>query len=332
MQTPSDSVMAKMEREPKEDQRSAEYVAAEAELRRKLDSRKKTIGETTFNRGVYTGIGWVVNEIGSMKFTSIFQRSNNRWVGKPAFERLSESLGKHIKGGKKTAEDFLVWAALNFVGCFVVPAIKVMDDHKAAIVKKLNHVFDNGNKSDSEIAARDKEVDMAIACEPSQSWTSLIVGRLAAMTVAIGTGTFIFGQKSKKDGLTGNDRLKHYFDKGASNGTHWVGEKIGSKKLQAIADLSKPNYTNRPQPQPQELNSFHYYAGLAGPETLGCAITSVVLEAVSKYTAKKNPRFKDADLRAKTLAEIVDKKRHVDVPYAKHADKVMLEKPQELSL
>lgn len=291
-----------------------EEKAAAAELENKLKHREKTRGEKWYNRGVYTGIGWVANEIGSMAFTGMFERGNNKIFGRERFEQWAEKLAPKfnktdLTKGRAKAKDMLMWASLNVVGSLVVPAIKIVDGHKAFWVKKLNHWFDDKNMSQEQVAARDREVAIALAAEPTQSWTTLIIGRLVGMAAAISNGTYILGYKNKKDpnAMSGNDHIKHYFDKGLSA----VGSKIGIK----AATTGKNNFETRPQPAAHEMNAFHYYAGLAGPETVGCAVTSVILEGVSKPLAKKlDPHVRDQKLRNETIREIALKKRKSITP------------------
>lgn len=286
------------------------------DLKKKLDNRPKTIGEKIFNRGVYTGIGWGANEVGSMYFTGMFERGPGKYLGKEGFERASQWMVKAFRMKDKphgggivpahdSAKNLLMWASLNFIGCFVVPAIKIMDGHKGEIVKKLNHAFDNNGKSEAEIAARDKEVAEAIACEPTQSWTTLALGRAAAMTAAIGIGHGVLQKR-------GNQWMKEKFD-GAASG---IAKSVGMGHL-AAGDRTLPN---------DRLSPFHYYAQLAGPETLGCATSSVTLELASKYFSKKWPRVKDP----KICAEVVAREEAAKATRGAHTAKLAAETKETL--
>ncbi len=267
-------------------------AAVEGALKEKLHNRKKSIGERIFNRGVYTGIGFGANEVGSLIFTGMFERGPGKYLGRHGFERGGAWLAKCITpikekinlqpmthaGGKK----LLMWISLNFIGCFVVPAIRIMDGYKFGIVKKLNHMFGSSGMDEQTMAARDREVEEAVACEPVQSWTTLVLGRLAAMGAAIGLGYGILGER-------GNEKLESAFNTGSS----WTAKKIGLGRFTA-GDRTPPAH---------ERSRFHYYTGLAGPETLGCTTSSIVLEVASKYFAKKMPSFKNKELRAEVLAK-----------------------------
>jgi len=262
-----------------------------------LEKRKKTLGERIFNWSVYQGVGWGANEVGSMAFTGMFERGKNKFVGEKRFNQISKWMSEQVtfKNGQKGAKKLLMWGSLNFIGCFVVPAIKILDDHKAGIVKWLNHTFDNkGSQAESD--ARDKETDLAIACEPTQTWKTLIIGRVAAMTAAIGVGYGLLKDK-------GNDWLMDKFDLGATKGAKFLTRKFPNSRL-ATAAAGEPNYfSTTVNPPPTSVNRFHYYAGLAGPETLGCLTSSTVLEIISKYAAKKYPTVKNSKLCAEALQE-----------------------------
>jgi hypothetical protein len=308
--------MSTVETDIKDIEPTAEQLtAAKAELKQKLKNREETIGEKIYDRSVYTGIGWGANEIGSMAFTGMFERGTNNILGRARFEQWAEKLSGKFKGGKAQAKDSLMWASLNLVGCLVVPAIKIIDSHKAYLVKKLNDRFGSSGMTDEQIAARDKDVEAAIACEPTQTWKTLIIGRIAGMIGSIGSGAFILGRKGKS-GLSGNDHLKHHFDKTLST----VGSKVGIKAASATPN----NFTTHPQPQAHEMNAFHYYSGLAGPETVGCAITSVVLEGVSKYAAKHDPHVRDEKIYAEELRNLA-KKKAAPLPADSHAQQVVSE-------
>lgn len=263
-------------------------VAVEGALKERLQSRKKSIGESVYDRTVYTGIGFGANELFSLLFTGMFERGKNGFLGKARFDQISKWMTTKykFKSGQEGARNLLMWASLNFIGCFVVPAIKITDNYKPRIIKWLNHRFGSKGMNEADIAARDREVDEAVACEPTQSWGTLWMGRIAAMGVAIGLGHGILGDP-------GNKKLKSSFDTGASN----VASAIGLKKYTA-GSRTLPNH---------ELSRFHYYSQLAGPETLGSGTTSVVLEIASKFFAKHWPRFKDPKVRAEALEKEKEK-------------------------
>jgi hypothetical protein len=285
---------------------TAEQLAnAKEELQKNLKTRKKSWGEKAYDWLVYQGIGFGANEVGSMAVTGFFERSKNRLFGEPRLRALSEWLApkfnaRDLKAGAFTAKETLMTASLNLVGCFVVPAIKIVDGYKAGIVKWLNHRFANQGLTPEQIDARDKEVAAAIASEPTQTWKTLTIGRLISMCVTIPNGGLLCGRKLK-DGLSFNNRLQRGFDEVASA----VGRNVGLKKY---TDGGKNYYTSLPFPAATEVNAFHYYAGLAGPETMGCLISSTVLEGVSKYAAKRDPRVRNAALRDEAIKNIAKKK------------------------
>jgi hypothetical protein len=250
--------------------------------------RKKTTGEVVFDRTVYTGIGFGANEIGSLIFTGMFERGPGKYLGKQGFERASEWMVKafnmknKIKGGKTieahaSAKNILMWASLNFIGTVIILPIKILDNHKAGVVRTINHTMDKirGSKlSQEEIAARDTEASHAVACEPRQTWPTILIGRAAGMLTAIGGLGYLMGAER-------NEKVKQFSDKALTGAAQKGDAMLGGKTRLGKWANSK------------EDSAFHYYTRLIGPETLGCLATSVVLEIVSKFMAKKNPTVKD---------------------------------------
>ncbi len=279
-----------------------QLAAAKAELDQHNKTRKKSWGEKAYDWLVYQGIGFGANEVGSMYVTGKFERSNNKWFGRPRFEAWANALAPRFKGGASQAKDMLMTASLNLVGCFVVPAIKLVDGYKSGIVTWLNDHFASDGLSKEQIDARDKEVKTAIACEPSQTWGTLTIGRIISMCFSISNGTWLAGRRNKETGLSFNDKLKIGFDEVSSA----IGRNIGFKRK---ID-NGPNYYSgqRPLPASHEVNAFHYYAGLVGPETMGCAITSFVLEGVSKFTAKNSANVSDPKFCTEAVREIAKRK------------------------
>lgn len=270
-------------------------------------NRKKTTGEVAYERTVYTGFGFFVNEIISLIGTDQFQSG----AGKKYFEKASEAIAKllrfedkvkTVKGkevhlsGKGRAGNLLMWASLNAIGTLPLIPMKMMEDKKEKWVKKFNHTIDamRGNKLDEEaIRARDEEVDRAIACEHKQSWGTLAIGRIAAMGTAISTG-YLLGQR-------GNKWLMDSADHAISTGTRKTNELLGGDANSTLGKLANADANHW----------FRRNSRLIGPETLGCLITSTVLEAVSKLFAKKKPEVKNPEL---CEAEFVDVPAAANLP------------------
>lgn len=279
-----------------------QLASAKAEFDKKLKTRKKSWGEKAYDWLVYQGIGFGANEAGSMWATGVFERGTSELVGRPQFERLAVKFAPKFKGGISQAKDMLMTVALNIVGCFVVPAIKIIDGHKSQIVTSLNDSFASDGLSKEQIEARDKEVAAAISCEPTQTWTTLTVGRIISMCFSIGNGSLLAGRKNKKTGLSFNDKLKIGFDEVGSA----VGRNIGFKNK---IDNGRNYYSGeRPLPEGNQVNAFHYYTGLAGPETMGCLISSSVLEVVSKLAAKIDPQVRDKETCSEAVRNIAKRK------------------------
>jgi len=250
-----------------------DLLLAEAEVREKDPKKphhKPTAGETAFNRTVYTGIGFGVNEVSAILIADEFQHRS----GKKLFESISEWMVKTfkytdtIKNGvtmpaNKNAASMLMWASLLISGTLLVYPMKKLEDHKSYWVKKANHFFDwmQGTKmAPEEVEKRDTEVEQAIACEAKQTWPSLLIGRGIAMLTAIGLGKLI----------------------GAS----------GSEKMM---NASERFFTGSVQAEGMK-NRWHSYLGVLPLETLSCATTSIALEISSKLFAKRWVKVRNPEL------------------------------------
>lgn len=245
--------------------------------------RKKSAGERVFDRVVYTGIGFGVNEASSLWITDQFLNGKNllekvpvakkagAWFSKEGFERASEYFAnafklteRVVKEGEKTikilpkdrAGNSLLMATLLSGGTLLVLPMKLLEDHKAYWVKKANHIVDRwrGNKlKPEEVAARDDKVENAIACSPRQSWPTMLLGRVAAMFSSWGTGTFLVGAERNKKLMDWSEKVL-----------------TGDKQLEG------------------PLSAAKRYARLAPVETYSCAVSSGVLELSSKFCAKRS--------------------------------------------
>lgn len=252
--------------------------------------RKKSAGERVFDRVVYTGIGFGVNEGASLWVTDQFLNGKNllenvpvakkagAWFSKEGFDKASEYFAKTlkltervVKEGEKTititpkarAGNSLLMATLLSGGTLLILPMKMLEDHKAYWVKKANHMVDRwrGSKlSADEVAARDAKVENEIACSPRQSWPSMLMGRVVAMFASWGTGTFIMGKER-------NDKLMDWTEKTLAGSVQPEGQK----------------------------SALHRYARLAGVETYSCAVSSAVLELSSKVSARRMLRHRDPD-------------------------------------
>lgn len=241
--------------------------------------RKKSAGEILFDRTVYTGIGFGVNEVSSLVITDQFLHGKNivgKWFSKEGFDAASGWLAKTFKvkdgidkSGKKVtgaakAGNMLLMVTLLSGGTLLILPMKWLEDHKNYWVKKANHLIDGwrGNQmSAEEVAARDAQVEQDIACSPRQSWPSMLLGRVIACCSSVATGTFLVGKKN-------NDRLM---------------------------DWSEKTFAGSIQPEGKK-NFWHRQAGLLSVETYSCAISSIVLEMMSKLFAKKSSSVHNPDL------------------------------------
>lgn len=282
-------------------------------------NRKKTAGERVFNRVVYTGIGFGVNEASSLWITDQFLNGKNllekipflkkagAWFSKEGFERASEYFAKTfkltervVKEGEKTltilpkerAGNSLLMATLLSGGTLLLWPMKKLEDHKAYWVEKANHMMDkiNGSKlSQEQVETRDAEVERFIACSPRQSWPSMLLGRAAAMFASWGTGTFLMGKER-------NEKLMNWAEK---------------------------TLTGSLQPE-SGRNALHRYARLTAVETYSCAVSSGVLELSSKLCAKGMLKRHDPELCEQPEPKTF--KERAPAPAASHAARMQSQK------
>ncbi len=263
-------------------------------------TRSETAGEVLFDRGVYTGINFVVNEVLSM----IIAVEMRHFGGKAHFEKASKwwektarFKDKVIKGVNTTAfaraEDSLEIFALLGGGTALVVPMKLLEDNKQKIVKNLNHLWDKlpGKSLDADATkARDEEVDKALACEAKQTWSSMILGRAIAVVnnMFLVKETIFAGNRTQKS--------KEWSEKYIRAGTKKLHEMTGGKKGAWLERV-------------QETERFKRYSEIFGLETAYTAISSVAMEVASKFIARKKPQVKDpekceaAQKEAEALAE-----------------------------
>jgi hypothetical protein len=247
--------------------------------------RTPTDGEVLVERALYTGVGFGVNEASSLWITDQFMYGKNllervpllnklgKWFSKEGFEHVSEAIAKTFKLADKVAHDgkiitakarggnALLMTTLLSGGTLLILPMKWMEDHKTDLVKKANHWLDgfkNKNMSAEQVEARDNEVEQAIACSPRQSWPSLLMGRVVAMASSVASGTLL----------------------------------MGPARNEALMNWSEKTLTGSLQAENARTAS-HRYARLLSVETYSCAISSIVLELMSKIFAKKSESVHD---------------------------------------
>ncbi len=269
---------------------------------KKNKDRKQSSGEVAFDRIVYTGIGFGVNEVSSMIIADELQYG----IGKKHYNALSEKLSVLYKADKidykgriiskaKQAGNMLEIGALLIGGTLLVLPMKMMTDRKAEISETFNHWIDKfkGRELDGEaLKARDQEVADAIACEPKQSWKSLLIGRAAAVinNMFIMSNTLFTAPTA--------DRIKDWSETHVVDGTvkldKLLGDKPNSPIKKMMGDLSAKFEDNR----------FRRYARIFSIETIYTAISSLVLEVVSKFTAGKKPEVQNPAKCKKSEAQL----------------------------
>lgn len=245
-------------------------------------NRKPTAGEKIFDRTVYTGIGFGVNEALSLYIAVEVIKG---W-GKKGFDKSGEFFARffkeQVKNGVKyssveRARNVLTVGALLIGGTLVVIPMKLIEDHKAYWVKRINHWKDkrgSNQMSEAEVAARDAEVEAAIACEPKQSWGSLIAGRVIAIAGNMSFANWVMGKAR-------NDKIAEFTEK--------HGMELGEKLMHSAGG---PNSAVG-----KVVSNWRYreVSNLLGIETIYTALSSFTLEVASKFLAKKKPEVKDPE-------------------------------------
>ncbi|MFO0389635.1 MAG: hypothetical protein ACK502_07975 [Alphaproteobacteria bacterium] len=247
-------------------------------------TRKETAGEVLFDRGVYTGINFVVNEALSMVMAvelrhfggkAHFEKASQWWMKKVGFK------DKVIKGVTTSAltraEDQLEVFTLLGGGTALVVPMKILEDNKQQVVKNLNHLWDklSGKNLDADAAkARDEEVEKAIACEAKQTWKSMLIGR------AIATVNNMFLMKETIFAGSRTKALKDWSERYGRIGVEKLHNMTGNKPDSVFAKLKTSERYKR-------------YSEIFGLETAYTAISSVVMEVASKFLARKDTVVKD---------------------------------------
>lgn len=319
--------------------------------------RTKTTGEWLFDRVVYTGIGFGVNEAMSLWITDQFVHGKNllektpgflktmgSWFSKTGFDKLSQKIADTFKLKEIMAEgqklspkarggNTLLMATLLIGGTLLVLPMKLIEDNKAYWVKKANHLMDRFRSqklTSEEMVKRDDEVEQAIACSPKQSWPTLLIGRAIAMLASWSTGTWM-GKKR-------NDRVEDFSHNMLTGAIKETNTLFGGTEKSPLARFADWNVTKR-------------YARLVGLETYSCTISSVTLELVSKLLSCVWPRVHNPELCRETKEEQasvpaappsesapVDTAERscgrclVPKPAASHAEQVRLQKQAENQL
>lgn len=238
--------------------------------------RSPSAGEVVFDRAVYTGLGFVANEALAM----LMAVEMRHFVGKEQFLKASKWMEKNMgykaktvngvtTSGLERAADALEIGTLLASGTMMIVPMKMMEDREDKIVRRINHAFDKlsgSNKTKEEVAARDAEVEQAIACQPKQTWGSLLAGR------GIATVTNMF---ALKETVFAGDRTQKVRD--------WSKKYVGM-----VADKVHPAGAGKPRSE-----RFNRYAEIFGLETLYTGASAFVTEAASKFIAGKKPAVKD---------------------------------------
>jgi len=295
-------------------------------------------GEVLFDRSVYTGIGFGANEILSLIIAVEGRHYGGKKLYDGATKKFATSINKVNKlVGRKPvvhneAGDILEVGTLLIGGTLLVVPMKWLEDRKASIVQKLNHGLDklHGNKLDDEaLKIRDKEVAEDIACEPKQTWGSLITGRVLAVlsnmvilknTVLRGDKTNWAKDKTLEVTTVTTETLNNKLHSGKENTLLGKWSKSGR---QVLAD------THNKVENSKHHTRFTRYTEVAGIETFYTLASSIVLEIASKFIASKKPKVKNPELYNESkLAEQGQekKKKKCDVvkekTNTKFADKV----------
>ncbi|MGE0755116.1 MAG: hypothetical protein AB7L92_08165 [Alphaproteobacteria bacterium] len=263
--------------------------------------RKETAGEVAFDRVVYTGIGFALNELLGLALAVEMRH----FGGKNTFDKATRWWQKTrghkdmVQNGVRTpaltlAADQLEIFTLLTSGTLLIVPMKLLEDNKAKIVKNFNHVFDKLHETAPEqIKERDEEVEKAIACQPKQTWGTMILGR----AIATAHNTFLLKETlfAGSRTQTVRDVSKKYIDKSVS-GLHKIsGSNLDSRLLKI-----------------QKTERYKRYSEVIGLDTLYTIVSSVVLELTSKFFASKKPQVKNPELCAIVEKEKQEKERFAD--------------------
>ena len=261
---------------------------------KKTAPHKKTSGELIFDRTVYTGVGFVANEISSMIIADELRYGK----GKKFFDKASEVAANLYKKNKADyfgkiitpkaqAANMLEVGALLIGGTLLVVPMKWLEDRKAGLVEKLNHAMDKvrgRNPNDERIKLRDQEVAEVIACQPKQSWTSLLIGR----ALAVVSNMFILSNTVFAEPRA--SQIKDWSEDKITKGTVKLDQMLGNKPNSALKKMMGDPAKSF------EERRFPRYARILSIETLYTLASSAVLEIASKFMAKKRPLVHDEKL------------------------------------
>ena len=126
--------------------------------------RKKSAGEYFFDRTVYSGIGFGVNELSSLWITDQFIYGKNllrnipglktigAWFSEEGFTKASDFIARTFRLVEKTAKDgikitprerggnTLLMVTLLSGGTLLILPMKWLEDNKIKLVEKANHL------------------------------------------------------------------------------------------------------------------------------------------------------------------------------------------------
>lgn len=246
------------------------------------DAKATTAGELLFDRITYTGVGFILNEALSIALTDMVLHGHGKPYTDKAGTWLAESLpnlfkDKVVNGAiqstaTQNATSKIMFAALTTPGTVLMVPIKWMEDHEKTLVKSLNHLVDkltSKHLTPEEQAVRDNIVDERIATQPSQTWGSLIGGRVIGLGWAMG-----------------------------------LGHALGPHRIDGIQDFSE-NLLMKPAKPGVNPDWRRRYSRLAGIETVTCSTTAVVMESSSKFMAWLGGRHKKHEtFQARVVSEL----------------------------
>ncbi|MFW0776946.1 MAG: hypothetical protein ACN2B6_04415 [Rickettsiales bacterium] len=251
-------------------------------------------GEVLFDRTVYTGIGFGVNEALSLYLADEIQhgflKKQYDQFGNFLVKKLN--VGEVVKNGvthsaKARVDNTLVVGALLIGGTLLLAPMKWIEDNKAYWVKKGNHFLDKvkGSKlTPEQVEQRDKEVAHDIACEPKQTWPTLLLGRLAGiLTNMFVLSIFVFPKPTA-------EKIEVKSEAAVNKATRGLNKILGGKENSLLSKM-------------QRTERYPRYAKLLGIETVYTLSTSVILEVVSKLSARTNHNVHDPELCEEAKAE-----------------------------
>lgn len=157
------------------------------EQEREKPKHQTSFGEIAFDAAVYGGVGYLANAAIGLTLAHYAASKPGSWVFnqnkklEKGFTQLYEQMLTNPKQVKTWAGRSSSIFFLGMGGWLLLMPMKWMEDNKAAIVERMDHLFDTGPKTQESI----EEQRNYLASAPQQDYVSLLGGRTLAYFGAI---------------------------------------------------------------------------------------------------------------------------------------------------